>query len=136
MRYRASEVLKKHFSGQELALAMALILGFQEHLDELPSEAVHQPTLRDALLRSGTIHLLAISGLHVGIIAGLIFFLLRAVGIGPMAASLGVILFMVSYAFLVGARPPQLCRQCLFTSNELGECSGSGVDIIIVGPPR
>lgn len=106
MRYRASEVLKKHFSGQELALAMALILGFQEHLDELPSEAVHQPTLRDALLRSGTIHLLAISGLHVGIIAGLIFFLLRAVGLGPMAASLGVILFMVSYAFLVGARPP------------------------------
>ena len=106
MRHRASGVLKKHFSGQERALAMALILGFQEYLDELPSEAVHQPTLRSALLRSGTIHLLAISGLHVGIIAGLIFFLLRAMGAGSMAASLWVILFMVSYAFLVGARPP------------------------------
>ncbi len=53
-------------------LAEALILARREGLD---------PEVRDAFSDSGTAHLLAISGFHVGVIAGLLLVLLRVAGV-------------------------------------------------------
>ena len=49
-------------------LALALVIGDRSSLD---------PDLRDRFTRSGTAHLLAISGLHVGIVALLVGFIVR-----------------------------------------------------------
>lgn len=61
-------VLEKHLEGQELALAQALILGERSLLDQ---ETVN------AFGNSGAMHVLAVSGLHIGIILQIILFLLE-----------------------------------------------------------
>ncbi len=68
------------------------------------------------LLRSGTNHLMAISGLHVGIVAGLAFFLMRGLWRcsarlvlllpAPQAAAVAAILFALTYAALAGFSVP------------------------------
>lgn len=61
--------LKKYVgSGKEAGVAIALILGNKEELSV---------ELKEAYAESGAIHILAVSGLHVGIISGLFLFLLN-----------------------------------------------------------
>ena len=66
----ADEALKKNISGQrEKGLASALVLGVTDGLDN---------ELLTAYKATGTMHVLAVSGLHVGIVYGLVLFLLKA----------------------------------------------------------
>jgi len=70
----------------------------------------------DLFARTGTNHLVAISGLHVGIVAGLVFFLLRWLWRrssrlclylpAPQAAAVGAMLAALSYAALAGFALP------------------------------
>lgn len=82
-----------------LPLAEALLLGRREELDD---------QLRDAFLTTGTVHLLCVSGLHVGLLAAALgAFLVRAMPSrraagGMLAAAIG------AYVLLVGAQPPVL----------------------------
>ncbi len=75
LRGAAAAALDRHL-GSEAALAKALILARRDGLD---------PGVREAFVRSGTAHLLAISGFHVGVLALLAVTLARAAG-----ATLGV----------------------------------------------
>ena len=62
-------VLKKHITSEkELAIATALILGDRNQLSQ---------ELKSAYAESGAIHVLAVSGLHIGIINGFLLFLLQ-----------------------------------------------------------
>lgn len=67
-------------------------------------------------LRSGTLHLMAISGLHIGMIAGLGYFLTSLIwrlmpGLllmvpAPVAAACGAVIFATFYAYLAGFTLP------------------------------
>jgi competence protein ComEC len=57
--------------GPRAPMVEALVLARREHLD---------PGLREAFGLSGTAHLLAISGFHVGVVAGILFGFLRMTG--------------------------------------------------------
>lgn len=60
--------LRAHLPGEEGAIAAALTVGDRSAISE---------DTRDALRDSGLAHLLAISGLHVGLLGGLIYWLVR-----------------------------------------------------------
>ena len=92
-------------SGDELATTAALTLGYKEDLD---------PALRQRFQASGAAHVLAVSGLHTGIIYGLILWLLTLGGrvkpryenqFGRCAISLVIIAVMWFYAWLTGMTP-------------------------------
>lgn len=70
---------------------------------------------REAFAESGTLHLLAISGLHVGILAAFVWFACRIArfGVGPSTAVLLVVL--VGYAVLTGGRP-SVVRASIFVA--------------------
>jgi competence protein ComEC len=72
----------------------ALVLARREHLD---------PDLRAAFGLSGTAHLLAISGFHVGVVAGLLLGALRLAGLHPRRAALGSALGAWGYVLAIGA---------------------------------
>ena len=78
------------------SLAAALLLGRREGVD---------PDVNDAFARTGTTHLLAISGLHLQVLAIVLWGLFRLGGMGRRPASLGVIAATVAYAMLVGLAP-------------------------------
>ena len=77
--------------------AAALLLGQRSSL---------QPTIRDRFLRTGTVHLLAVSGLHVGIIASLILFATRTRLIPWRLTVVCVMILIIGYAFLAEGRSP------------------------------
>jgi competence protein ComEC len=61
--------------------------------------------IREAFLASGTYHIVAISGLHVSLLAGALFFALRMTRVPvPLSAGLSIIL-VTFYAALAGGNP-------------------------------
>lgn len=80
--------------GDRAPMVEALVLARREHLD---------PELRESFALSGTVHLLAISGFHVGVVAGLVLGLLRLLGTGRRWASAGAALGCWIYVLGIGA---------------------------------
>ncbi len=70
----------------------ALLIGERGRLDE---------SVNLVLQRSGLYHLLAISGAHIGIIAVLLFFLLRLIRVSPRPSYLILTVILAGYALLV-----------------------------------
>ncbi len=82
-------------NGRTAALAMALLTGSRGHLAE---------EVRENLRRAGLAHILAISGLHLSLVAGLVFWLTRAgLALSPHAALHWPIRQIAAAAALVAA---------------------------------
>ncbi len=96
-------------------LASAMLLGNRQQLDEIQ---------RQRFLISGTIHLLAISGLHVGILSSLFLMLPRLNLVSRKAALLLTVMFVLSYAWLVEFRPPVVRAAILITIFCYCKCIG------------
>ncbi len=77
-------------------LASAFLLGRREGVD---------PEVNDAFARTGTTHLLAISGLHLQVLAMAMLFAARAIRLPRRSAYVVVALLTVGYAVLVGPAP-------------------------------
>lgn len=94
---------------RERALVKALVLGLR---DELDGEQ------KNAFVRSGTVHILAVSGSHVGFIYIMLSFLMGWWGGGPkarIARGLLVLLALWGYAGLTGACPSVLRATFMFS---------------------
>lgn len=106
--------------GNELATIGALTLGYKEDLDR---ELKHQ------FQASGAAHVLAVSGLHTGIIYGLLLWLLTLGGrfkpryenrFGRCVISLIIIGFMWFYAWLTGMTPSVVRAVLMVSLVEVG----------------
>ena len=97
LRTSGSRLLWGYLDHQRAGLAAAVLLGEREQLE-------HDRT--EAFIKTGTIHLLAISGLHIGILVGFLFILLRFAALPRGLLLLGIALLTVFYALLTDARPP------------------------------
>ncbi|MCK5269745.1 MAG: ComEC/Rec2 family competence protein, partial [Sedimentisphaerales bacterium] len=86
-------------SGDTEAFLNALLLGQRHKLSG---------HLYDAFLRTGTIHFLSVSGLHVGIIAGFIWCLGWLVRLPRLAQGLLTLTVIAAYLLLIPPRPPVL----------------------------
>ena len=94
---------------EELAIVAAVTLGDRSGLST---------DMRDLYAAAGASHLLALSGLHLGIIVGVFITLLTTrlvLSRWRWALALLVVLFIWGYAFVVGL-PPSLVRASLMTS--------------------
>ncbi len=106
-RHAAAERIRATLPGPSGALAAALMTGERGAIPE---------DIRQAMRDSGLAHLLAISGLHVGLVAGLVFFAVRGglALIPPVAlrwpikkwAAAAAVLAAAGYLLLVGATVP------------------------------
>lgn len=79
------------------ALAGALVLGRREGLN--PEELV-------SMRRAGLAHLLAVSGLHVGLVAVLAWGALAIAGVGPVWRRRLLLVVLVVFAIMAGGQPP------------------------------
>ena len=73
------------------------------------------PELRDAFARAGTAHILSISGFHVGVVAGILLGLSRAVGVAARPAGLVAASAVWGYVLFIGA-PDAAARAALIVS--------------------
>jgi len=82
--------------GDESGLAAALLLG---------DTAALEREEWDAYVRTGVVHVLAISGQHLVILAAFVWFVLKVLGVRRRSGAGVVIVVMISYALLTGGRP-------------------------------
>lgn len=109
VRYRVTERLKSHVAENEASIAIALMTGQRSAIGEDDITAI-----RDA----GLAHMLAISGLHIGLVAGFVFFAVRAgLALWPAFAlrwpvkKLAALLALMAaafFVFVVGPHVPAL----------------------------
>ena len=116
-RVRASgvEVLRAHLSEARAPLAAALLLGSRE---SLPAEESRE------FLVTGTIHILSISGLHVGILALALFSILRTLAVPRGWALVTVAVCTGLYMLLVRAETPVVRATLLVWLSCLGGALG------------
>ena len=98
-RSNGNRLLWRYIDDRQSELAAAVLLGAREEID---AERI------EAFVRTGTIHLLAISGFHVGIVAWVLHLALRLALVPRQRALLIVVLAVVAYTVLSGARAPAI----------------------------
>lgn len=97
VRERISSGLEQSLTPRQAALMTGLVLGQRR---ELP------PDMEETFQRAGVMHLLAVSGLHVGFVATAAWRLLKAVRLPRAVASVAAAGLVWLYVLATGARPP------------------------------
>jgi competence protein ComEC len=101
-------ILSAHLSGQELGITQALILGDKSMLDN---------EIRSAFTATGAMHILAVSGLHIGLILQLLLYVIKfgARWIHRSKAIWMVIGLLWFYALLTGFSPSVIRAVFMFS---------------------
>lgn len=98
------------FAGDELAVLSALTVGDKTELSE---------SIRESYSVSGASHVLALSGLHIGLIYMLLSFSLRWMALrgrwGRCLRSLLILLLLGAFAFFTGLSPSVVRAVCMFS---------------------
>jgi len=115
VRRAGVEALHSHLAPARAGLAAALLLGARESLPRAES---------DDFLVTGTIHVLSISGLHVGLLAGALFVVFRMLAVPRTAALVAVATTTAAYMVLVGAETPVVRASLLVWLTCLGAATG------------
>ncbi|MGA2063017.1 MAG: ComEC/Rec2 family competence protein [Thermoguttaceae bacterium] len=97
VRTSAEGLFQQHLDPSQAELASAVFLGEREQIDSQRNEA---------FMATGTVHVLAISGLHVGILAGALFWIMRKTRIPRVWGLILVALITGLYALMVDVHPP------------------------------
>jgi competence protein ComEC len=112
MRVHASIVAKIHqlWPASEASLMDAMVLGEETFL---------RNATRTEYQRSGTYHVLVVSGMNLSILAFAIFWTLRQFRVDPALAAIVTVVVSFGYAFVVGVGPP-VWRAALMLATYLG----------------
>ncbi len=97
IRERGKQLLQAYVGREQAPLAAAILLGMRE---DLPDEELLPFFL------TGTIHVIVVSGLNVGILALGLMWLQRTELVSRRASLLAIIIVVLSYTLIAGAQPP------------------------------
>lgn len=115
IRIKIIKSLKKYgFKNDELAVVNALILGQRQDISE---------SLLESYTGAGAIHILAVSGLHIGIILMLLTFIFKPISYfkhGKTLTAVIIILLLWMYAIIAGLSPSVVRAVAMFTAITIG----------------
>lgn len=97
IKHRLREVIVKNLSPFSAGILNALILGDRQDLSQ---------SFLDILMKLGTIHIIAISGFNVGIVAFIILLILKIIKIPRKPRYLIAMLLLIVYCILTGSSAP------------------------------
>jgi len=103
LRRHMASTLDRHLDARAAGALKALLIGDRRRIET---------DLKRAFVVTGTAHLLAISGLHVGLVAAMAWWLLRLVRVPERAALIAVVGVAFLYALVTGLHAPAL-RACV-----------------------
>ncbi len=124
LRFRQDLIAKLQDAGlkdEELGVISALALGYKDNLSD---------EIRHSYASSGAMHILAVSGLHVGIIYGMLIFILSFIKSKKLQwlKTVIIISFIWFYAILTGLSPSVSRAALMFTLIAIGKLQNKGSD--------
>jgi competence protein ComEC len=135
-----TSIIRQYVPGeQEQAIALALVIGVTDGIDN---------ELENAYSASGAMHVLAVSGLHIGILYAIILFLLKPLQRDQRGQWLVAVIslsLLWSYAFVTGLSPSVLRAVTMFSfvalakpmnirSNIFNTLAGSVIILLLFDP--
>jgi competence protein ComEC len=118
-------VIKRNVAGREEAgLALALLIGYKDDLDR---------ELLQAYSNTGVVHVIAISGLHLGLIYALLNLVcrpLQRLAAGKYISAVIIIGSLWLFTLLAGAAPSVLRSAVMFTAIVTGSCISKKTSLI------
>ncbi len=96
VRDKMRKEMSEYLSGDELALARAMVIGERTGIDK---------TVSESFMKSGTIHVLAVSGLHIGFLTGILVTLVSLFRIPRRWRFFVIAPVLLLYAAVVGMTP-------------------------------
>ncbi|MFH0838950.1 MAG: DNA internalization-related competence protein ComEC/Rec2 [Candidatus Omnitrophota bacterium] len=97
LKHRISSSIDAYVPSEHAAILKAMLLGERQ---DIPY------SVNDSFIRTGTIHILSISGMHVGLFIFLVMLLLNVVRIPRLPRYLLTICILICYAMITGLAPP------------------------------
>ncbi|MBI5143994.1 MAG: DNA internalization-related competence protein ComEC/Rec2 [Candidatus Omnitrophica bacterium] len=121
IRHRIRNSIDEYFNAPFNGFLKAILIGDRSTL---------KTALKEDFVKTGTVHILAISGLHVGLIAGLFLFLfgLLRIPLKPKLALTAVL--VIFYSFIAGSSPPIVRSAIMFSIFVLGYLLNREADIL------
>ncbi|MCK5332651.1 ComEC/Rec2 family competence protein, partial [Candidatus Parcubacteria bacterium] len=127
-RKSAAEVVRKIYSQPQAGIINAMVLGEKSDLSDETLESFN---------RTGTRHIIAISGLHMTIIGILIMYLLLAIGLNRnyafYLAVMGIGFYVALVGFPVSAMRASVMSVLILIAVKFGRLSSAGNTIIFAG---
>lgn len=108
-------------SGEVEAFLGGIMLGERENL---------RAETKEAFSKTGVYHILAISGLHVGVVAFIFFIFFRSVRLPFLPAVFCCITLLVIYAFITGLRPSVVRATIMSTVVLIGLVIERNIDLV------
>jgi competence protein ComEC len=105
-RNRVSATIDRRF-GADAGVAKALLIAETEGLT---------PEMRERYADAGLVHILSISGLHVGIIGAALLLLVEAARVPPVAGRIGALVVVTAYVLAIGAPAAAVRSAALFAA--------------------
>ncbi len=116
LRDKAIEILRKFIPGKkEQGVAEALLIGYKNDLDK---------SLVQSYSNTGVVHIIAISGLHLGLIYGLLIWIFKMFRKGPALRIIQPVITLVviwMFTFIAGAVPSVTRAAVMFSFIIIGE---------------
>jgi len=97
MRDYFFNTINRYLSGKEASLLLGLLLGEKRGIPE---------STKETFVKAGVMHILAVSGLHIGIIVGILILLFNVLRIKPYFSLPILIMVIFLYSGITGFRPP------------------------------
>lgn len=121
IRERFSDIYNNLLQPKDAALAQAMVLGDKANLDQ---------DVKQMYQKNGIAHLIAISGLHIAMIGGSVYQLLRKLLGGFLLPVCAGITFIVSYGVMTGLSSATLRAVIMLVMTLLGDLLGRRYDAL------
>lgn len=116
-RTRAEDLIARNLGARTAPVAQSLLLGSRIDLDR---------DVRRAFAESGTLHVLAISGMNVGLLWGWLWLLCRVLRRSTTFSLIAVLCLLPAYATLTDANPPVVRATIVAVVLAFGQLAGRG----------
>lgn len=120
LKEKMQAALRTYLPSRVSGLLVAILFGERQ---------VIEPSVENALRRAGVAHLMAVSGLHVGLLAALLFFVCKRLAWRGWPACLIMILFLLAYTYLTGLKPATLRAFVMIALGLIALCLGRRRDL-------
>ena len=114
-------LIREHLPGAEGDVLTGVLLGERSAIEN---------DLKGRFVQTGTVHILAISGLHVGIIAAIFILMSRFFYVPVRVTYIVVPFLLIAYAVLTGANTPVTRATLMASSVLIGRAFNRKVDIL------
>ncbi len=115
------DCLDKYLGAPYSGFLKAILIGDRRDLDE---------GIKDDFIKTGTVHILAISGLHVGLVGAILIALFGLLGVPRKINLILTLTFLIFYSFIAGSSPPIIRATVIFAIFVIGYLIERDPDIL------